>query len=91
MSRKESKEPKAKKNESELTEAHMARVDRCTENVAKWMAKLSKALKSKKYPLSEAQKAQVLDYLENSRQDFVNAISNTEPTQKPGFKVDRRY
>lgn len=81
------KETKVKRTDYELTQAHKEKVERYAENVAKWVGKLAKAMKSKKYPMTEEHTAQVLDYLQATSQAFADTISASESKPKPGFKL----
>ena len=78
--------PKTVKSDDERARDHKAEVEHQIESVAKWMDKLGKAMSSRKYPMSPAQKQFALEYLEKVQDKFVGTISGTVEA-KPDFKL----
>jgi len=77
---------KPKRTDAELATAHKAKVEHYIRSVEKWTAKLGKAMSSRKYPMSVAQKQYALEYLDKVQDKFVGTISGTVEA-KPDFKL----
>ena len=77
---------KAKRSDEELATAHKAKVEHAIRSVEKWTATLGKAMSSRKYPMTDAQKQFVLEYLVKINDKFVGTISGTAEA-KPDFKL----
>ena len=78
--------PRTVKTTDELATAHKAEVEHQIKSVAKWMDKLGKSMSSRKYPMTDAQKQFVLEYLVKINDKFVGTISGTVEA-KPDFKL----
>jgi len=78
--------PRTVKTTEELATAHRAKVEHEIRAVEKWLTKLGKAMSSRKYPMSAAQKQFALEYLDKVQDKFVATISGTVEA-KPDFKL----
>ena len=78
--------PKTVKSDDERARDHKAKVENQIKFVAKWMDKLGKSMSSRKYPMTDAQKQFVLEYLVKINDKFVGTISGTVEA-KPDFKL----
>jgi hypothetical protein len=80
---------KTKKTAGELATLHVAKLEHSVARVEMWTDKVAKILKSKRHPMTDAQKGDTLDYMEKVRQDFVDALTAPEKVQKSGFRLKR--
>lgn len=78
---------KTKKTAAELAALHTAKVEHAVGRVEMWTEKIAKLLKSKRHPMTDGEKSQVLEYLEKVRQDFVDTLTKPEKAQKTGFRL----
>ena len=77
---------KVKRTDAERATAHLEKVERQVQAVAKATGKLAKSMTSRKYPLTEAQKTHALEYLQNASDSFAKTLSGKVET-KPEFKL----
>lgn len=87
MSKDKSKTENVSKSDAELRELHAQKVEHNAMSVEKWLQKLAKSMKSRRYSLNEGQTKQVLDYLAKATQEFANRISSEPRTEAPRFKL----
>ncbi len=78
---------KSDKSEKRLAEEHLVRIAHDIDQIDNWTVKLTKAVGSRKYPLSDAQKQEVAAHVNESVEKFNTSLTETEDeTQKTGFK-----
>jgi hypothetical protein len=78
---------KTKKTAAELATLHVAKLEYAVARLEMWTDKVAKILKSKRHPMTDAEKAQVLEYMEKVRQSFVDTLTAPEKIQRAGFRL----
>ena len=83
-------EKKSKRTDAEikaLADKHHKKIEHAVQRVDDWMITLTKAIQSKRYPLTPEDKAYVLSYVSAIYERFGNAMSQkTVDTQKFSLK-----
>ena len=78
--------PKVKSTPEELAAGHKDKVKHCVTRLDTWLEKTVKAIKSKKYPLSDAQREKVLAHIDESYEQFKAVMAGGE--KKEEFTLD---
>ena len=78
---------KVVKSDDERRKAHVAKVAHCVESIEKWTVYLTKGMKSRKYPLTDEQKAKIREKLTTIQTTFDKSLS-TEEKAEPKFTLE---
>lgn len=78
--------PKKKSTPEELKAGHKDKVKHCVTRVDTWLEKTIKAMKSKKYPLTDAQREKALTHIGESYEQFKAVMAGED--KKEEFELD---
>jgi len=78
--------PLTPEKQAELATGHKDKVKHCVKRLDTWLEKTIKAVKSKKYPLSEAQRDKVLAHIDESYSQFKAIMAGED--KKEEFELD---
>lgn len=80
------KKKRSEKSDAELAKEHLAKTAHFIDQVANWMTKLTKAVNSRKHPLTDSQKEKATDALRELYEIYEASLTAKEAVIEKGFE-----